>query len=112
MEETKVKFLHVNKQSRGNKFLKIQNVFIVKRLIKTVKPYGHMSDKGYLALKGSCASCNHVKESLPYTKQQLDMEGQGIKKFFKGVYNKVFKPLGREAIKNISKDPMKALQVG
>ena len=68
-----------------------------------------MSDKGYLSSKGSCASCNHVKR-LPYTKAQLDAEGSGIKSFFKGVYNKVIKPLGKEAIKNISKDPMKALQ--
>ena len=62
-----------------------------------------------LFLKGFCPSCNKVK-SLPYTKHQLDMEGAGIKSFFKGVYNKVIKPLGREAIKNITKDPMKALQ--
>ena len=55
-----------------------------------------MSDKGYLSSKGSCASCNHVKR-LPYTKAQLDAEGSGIKSFFKGVYNKVIKPLGKEA---------------
>ena len=38
------------------------------------------------------------------------MEGAGIKSFFKNVYNKVLKPIGSEAIKNIKKDPMKALQ--
>ena len=32
------------------------------------------------------------------------MEGEGIKKFFKNVYNKVLKPIGKEVgIKNISK---------
>ena len=50
-----------------------------------------------------------IQRALPYTKAQLDVEGSGIKSFFKGVYNKVIKPLGKEAIKNISKDPMKAL---
>ena len=96
-------------QSRGNKFLNHSKCGYCKKTNKTVKPYGHMSDKGYLSLKGSCASCSHTK-SLPYTKTQLDVEGSGIKSFFKGVYNKVIKPLGKEAIKNISKDPMKALQ--
>ena len=40
------------------------------------------------------------------------LKAAGIKLFFKGVYNKVLKPIGKEAIKNISKDPMKALKIG
>ena len=40
------------------------------------------------------------------------MEGEGFKKFFKIVYNKVLKPIGSEAMKNIKKDPIKALKIG
>ena len=35
------------------------------------------------------------------------MEGSGIKSFIKNVYNKILKPLGISAAKNIRKDPMK-----
>ena len=79
---------------------------------KTIKPYGYMSQKGNLALKGYCATCNHGK-SLPYTKTQLHVEGSGhLNLFFKGVYNKVLKPLGKEVGKNILANPGTALQVG
>ena len=35
------------------------------------------------------------------------MEGEGIRKFFKGVYNKVLKPVGKKIIAN----PGRALQI-
>ena len=70
-----------------------------------------MTESRNLFLKGFCPKFNKVK-SLPYTKQQLDMEGEGIKNFFKNVYNKVLKLIGSEAIKNIKRDPMKALKIG
>ena len=62
-------------------------------------------------MKGHCPSCNKVK-SLPFTQAQLDVEGEGIKKFFKNVYNKVLKPVGTHVGKNIAKNPLKALQTG
>ena len=39
------------------------------------------------------------KRSLPYTKQQLDMEGEGIRKFFKNVWTKAIELVGT----NVSK---------
>ena len=67
--------------------------------------------KGNLALKGYCATCNHGK-SLPYTNAQSDMEGQGVKSFFKNVYKKILKPLGRDVGINNLANPGRALQVG
>ena len=75
------------------------------RVCATDNPYGHMSGKGKLYLKGNCG-CKRTK-SLPYTHQHLEMEGEGMKKIFKGVYNKVLKPVGKEIIAN----PGRALQV-
>ena len=75
------------------------------------RPYGHMSESRNLFLKGFCPKCNKSK-SLPYTKHQLDMEREGIKKLFKGVYNKVIKPISKEIGKNILANPGRALQVG
>ena len=64
-----------------------------------------------LALKGGCSSCNRTK-SLPYTKQQLEMEGEGIKKLFSNVWKKKrLKPAGVHLGKNIAKNPGRALQV-
>ena len=51
---------------------------------KTIKPYGHMGQKNNLPLKKYFACSNHGK-SLPYTKAQLDVEGNGIKSFSKNV---------------------------
>ncbi len=77
---------------------------------RTDRPYGHMSGSGALYLKGYCHRCNKVK-SLPYTQQQLDMEGEGIKKFFKNVWNKALKPAGKYVGKNIVNNPARALQI-
>ena len=97
--------------TRGTQFLSNSKCPCCKKQDRVNRPYGHMSENKNLYLKGYCPLC-HKTKSLPYTKQQLDMEGEGIKKFFKNVYNKVLKPIGKEAIKNISKDPMKALKLG
>ena len=77
---------------------------------KANRPYGTKGGVNYY-LKGHCPSCNKVK-SLPFTQAQLDVEGEGIKKFFKNVYNKALKPLGTHVGKNIISNPMKALQTG
>ena len=53
-----------------------------------------MAGSGGLYLKHYCHRCNKIK-SLPYTPQQLEMEGEGIKKFFKNVWNKALKPVGK-----------------
>ena len=97
--------------TRGTQFLSNSKCPCCKKQDRVSKPYGHITESRNLFLKGFCPKCNKVK-SLPYRKQQLDMEGEGIKKFFKIVYNKVLKPIGSEAIKNIKKDPMKALKIG
>ena len=47
---------------------------------KTDRPYAHMSKSGHLYLKGYCHKFGKTK-SLPYTQEQLEMEGEGIKKF-------------------------------
>ena len=65
---------------------------------------------GNLALKGYCPSCNKIK-SLPYTNQQLEMEGNGIKKFFSNIWNKALKPAGKHIGTNIIKNPGRALQI-
>ena len=77
---------------------------------RTDRPYGHMTGSGGLYLKGYCHCCNKIK-SLPYTQQQLEMEGEGIKKFFKNVWNKALKPVGKHVGKNIINNPGRALQV-
>ena len=77
---------------------------------RTDRPYGHMTGSGGLYLKGYCHRCNKVK-SLPYTQQQLEMEGEGIRKFFKNVWNKALKPVGKHVGKNIISNPTRALQV-
>ena len=48
---------------------------------KTDRPYGQMTGSGNLFLRGYCHSCNGRKSS-PYTKQQLNLEGEGTKEFF------------------------------
>ena len=77
---------------------------------RTVRPYGHITGSGALFLKGYCRSCNG-KKSLPYTKEQLDLEGDGIKKFFKNVWTKGIKPMGRKVGAKILNDPPKAFRV-
>ncbi len=77
---------------------------------RTDRPYGHMSGSGALYQKGYCHRCNKVK-SLPYTQQQLDMEGEGIKKFFKNVWNKALKPVVKHVGKNVLNNPARALQI-
>ena len=56
---------------------------------------------------------DHVmeKKSLPYTKEQLDLEGEGIKTFFKDVWMKGIEPLGKNMTKNVLKDPIGAFQL-
>ena len=39
------------------------------------------------------------------------MEGEGLKKFFKNVWNKALKPVGTHVGKNIIKNPVRAFQV-
>ena len=77
---------------------------------RTDRPFGHMTGSGALYLKGYCHRCNKVK-SLPYTQQQLNIEGEGIKKFFKNVWNKALKPAAQHVGKNIIKNPVRAFQV-
>ena len=69
-----------------------------------------MGQNRNLALKGYCPSCNKIK-SLPYTKQQLEMEGNAIKKLFSNVWNKAIKPAGAHVEKNILKNPGRAFQI-
>ena len=57
-------------------------------------------------MKGRCKECNRVKK-LPYTEDQLSVEGEGIKKLFKELYKKVVKPVG----KRIAKNPGRALEI-
>ena len=66
--------------TRGTQFLNHSKCPFCKQQDRVSKPYGHMSQKGNLALRGYCPSCNKTK-SLPY-KQQLDMEGEGFKNSF------------------------------
>ena len=77
---------------------------------RTDRPYGHMSQSGHLYLKGYCHKCGKIK-SLPFTQDQLEMEGNGIKNLFKTVWNKALKPLAKEVGKNILNNPTRALQV-
>ena len=58
-----------------------------------------MTGSGHPYLQGFCHSCNGRK-SLPYTKQQLDLEGDGIKKLFKDEWTKALKPLSKIVGKN------------
>ena len=96
--------------TQGTQFLKNSKCNSCKKMTKVSKPYGYMGQKGNLALKGGCSSCNKIK-SLPYTKQELEMEGEGIKKFFSNVWKKAIKPAGVHFGKNIAKNPGRALQV-
>ena len=73
--------------TRGTQFLNNSKCASCKKMTKVSKPYGYMGQNRNLALKGGCSSCNRTK-SLPYTKQQLEMEGEGIKKFFSNVWKK------------------------
>ena len=97
--------------ARGTNFLNNSKYPCCKKQDRVSRPYGHMSESRNLFLEGFCPKCNETK-SLPYTKQQLDMEGEGIKNFFKNVYNKVLKPIGKEVGKNNLANPGRALQVG
>ena len=67
--------------TRGTKFLTNSNCKCG-TCGRTDRPYGHMTGSGGLYLKGYCHRCNKIK-SLPYTQQQLEMEGEGIKKFLR-----------------------------
>ena len=69
-----------------------------------------MTGSGGLYLKGYCHCCNKIK-SLPYTQQQLEMESEGIKKFFKNVWNKALKPVEKHVGKNIINNPTRAFQI-
>ena len=73
--------------TRGTKFLS-NSKCNCGRHDRTVSPYGHITQGGALSLRGYCRSCNG-KKSLPYTQEQLELEGQGIKKL--KVKKKVFK---------------------
>ena len=95
--------------TRGTKFLTNSNCKCG-TCGRTDRPYGHMTGSGGLYLKRYCHRCNKNK-SLPYTQQQLEMEGEGIKKFFKNVWNKALKPVGKHVGKNIINNPGRALQV-
>ena len=77
---------------------------------KTDRPFGHITGSGGMYLKGYCHRCKKIK-SLPYTPQHLELEREGIKKFFKNVYKKVLKPAGSHVGKNIIKNPLRAVQV-
>ena len=77
---------------------------------RTDRPYGHITQGGALSLRGYCRSCNG-KKSLPYTQEQLDVEGEGIKKFLKDVWTKGIKPRGKNVGKKILNDPVKAFQL-
>ena len=65
---------------------------------KTIKYYGYMSQNGNQALKGYCPTYNHGK-SLPYTQEQLNLEGEAVRTFFRNAYNKVLKLLEKKSIK-------------
>ena len=77
---------------------------------RTHCPYGHMNGSGGLCLKGRCHRCNKVK-SLSDTQQQLEMEGEGIKNFFKNVWNKALKPTAKHVGGNIISNPVRAFQI-
>ena len=95
--------------TRGTKFLN-NSKCNCGRHDRTVRPYGHITQGGALSLRGYCRSCNG-KKSLPYTQEQLELEGEGIKKFFKNVWNRGLKPLGKDVGAKILRDPIKAFQV-
>ena len=95
--------------TRGTKFLN-NSKCNCGRYDRTDRPYGHITQGGALFLKGYCRSCNGRK-SLPYTKEQLDLEGDGVKKFFEDVWTKAMKPLGKNVGAKILNDPVKAFQV-
>ena len=95
--------------TRGTKFLN-NSKCNCGRHDRTVRPYGHITQGGALYLRGYCRVCNG-KKSLPYTQEQLELEGEGIKKFFKNVWTKAIKPLGKNMTKNVLKDPIGAFQV-
>ena len=69
-----------------------------------------MGQNRNLALKGGCSSCNRTK-SLPYTNQQLEMEGQGIKKLFqKRIWTQSDKTSRKTCwTSNVLKNPGRAL---
>ena len=82
--------------TRGTKFLSNSKCNCGRR-DRTVRPYGHITQGGNLLfLRGYCRSRNG-KKSLPYTKEQLDLEGDGIKNFFKDVWMKGIKLMGKES---------------
>ena len=61
--------------TRGTKVLK-NSKCKCGRKNRTDRPYGHVTKGGALFLKGYCHSCK--EKCLPYTKQQLDVEGEGF----------------------------------
>ena len=98
--------------TRGTQFLNNSKFASCKKMNKVAKVYGYMGQNRNLALKGYCPSCNKNKiKSLPYTKQQLEMEGKGIKKFFRIVWNKAIKPARKHVGSNILKNPERAFQI-
>ena len=91
--------------TRGTNFLKSSKC-ACGRIGTANRPFGHQTKSGRFYLKGRCG-CQKIK-SLPYTPQQLEMEGDRICKFFKRVYNKVLKPVGKKIIAK----PGRAIQIG
>ena len=95
--------------TRGTKFLN-NSTCSCGRHDRTVRPYGHITKVGVLILKGYCRSCNG-KKSLPHPQEQLNVEGEGIKKFFKDVWTKAIGPLVKNMAKNVLKNPVGAFQL-
>ena len=70
-------FYIINSMTRKTQFLSNSRCPCCKKQDKVIEPYGHMTESRNLFLKGYFLKCNKTK-SLPYTKQQLDQEEEGI----------------------------------
>ena len=97
--------------TRGTQFLNNSKCPCCKKHNKVSRPYGHMTENKNLFLKGYCPSCKKKQNHCLTLNNSLVWREKELKNSLKIVYNKVLKPTGREAIKNISKDPMKTLQI-
>ena len=95
--------------TRGTKFLS-NSKSNCGRYDRTDRPHGHITKGGALFLEGYCRSCNG-KKSLPYTQEQPNLYGDGMKKIFKDVWTKAIKPFGKTVAKNVLKGPVGAFQV-
>ena len=93
-------------ETRGERFMNHSQCKYCECKTKTDHLIGHRTEQGNLFLKGQCEKCHHVKK-LPYTEDQLAVEGEGIKRFFVNVYNKAIKPV----VKKVAKNPGKALDI-